>query len=50
MAVNSRKAMLEKYRRFLVIDEVDVTSCFEYELLPSLLPPGDPAREDSLLH
>ena len=49
MAVQGRKSMLEQFRHLLSIDGVDVTASFEYDLLPYLLPTGDPAREDTRL-
>ena len=45
MGVEARKSALIPFRSALIFDGVDMTACFEYELLPSLLPPGDPARE-----
>ena len=47
MAVSARKEILARYRPYLTIDGVDVTDCFEYEMLPGLLPPGDPACESA---
>ena len=47
MAVGGRKVMLEQFRHLLNVDGVDVTACFEYDLLPRILQRGDPAREDS---
>ena len=49
MAVSGRKEMLARFRHLLNVDGVDVTDCFEYDLLPILLPLGDPAREDTLV-
>lgn len=45
MAVEARKTMLLPYREALTVNGVDLTACFEYDLLPALLPHLDPARE-----
>lgn len=47
MAVEARKSMLDGYRPLLTVDGVDLTACYEYDLLPALLPHTDPAREHS---
>ena len=47
MAVGGRHEMLERFRHLLNVDGVDVTACFEYDLLPRILAHGDPASEDS---
>ena len=45
LAVEARKALAAELRHRYIYDGLDYSRALEYDLLPSLLPPGDPADE-----
>ena len=46
-AVQYRENVLEPYRAVLTHQGVDLTDCFYYNLLPIVLPKGDPGERPS---